>query len=921
MNRFRIVNLSSVALLGLFCWSNLTVRLSSLASTPTAVPTSLPTPEFIPSDKQIPLFQNSSTSQSTIKPRLLRRGLISPNLKPASSSIQVIPSRNDSSGKVPQGADLFDNLVSRARQKGSLKVIIGLKVSSFKPEGNLANQALVTTQRRAIANIQNRLMNRMAGSISKARTEYAVTAFTVIPYLSATLPANILERLKNDPDIISVQEDVPVPPLLAESTSQIRSTNTNAAGYTGQGWTVAVLDTGVQTNHPFLAGKTVAEACFSSTVSGQTTTVCPNGQSSQIGAGAGINCNITIPGCDHGTHVSGIAVGRGGGTSGVTYSGVAPNANLIAIQVFSRLNNGTGVVAYNSDTDQALQQVYNLRSTYNIASVNMSLGGGSFTSQAACDSARPSTKAMIDTLRSVGIATVIASGNDGSSTSLSAPGCISTAVSVGSVGDGSLGSILDQVSSFSNSAGFLSLLAPGQWITSSVPTNTYETVSGTSQATPHVAGAWAVYKQRFPTASVSDVLAAFQQTGLPIRDSRNGVTRPRIDVFSATTGAQPPQPPQPPANNNFVDRITLSGSRISITGTNLLATKEAGEPNHAGNTGGRSVWWQWTPAASGTVVLDTLGSTFDTTLGVYTGTSVNGLTTVASNDDIGGGNLSSRVSFQATAGTPYQIAVDGYNAQTGNINLNILGAGAPTDFNQDGRSDLLWRNDNGSLVGWTMSGVTSIGGGLVGVATTDWKVVGTGDLNKDSRADILWRNDNGSLYVWYMNGLNVLDSSPIGSVTTDWKIASVADFNRDGNADILWRNDNGTLAVWYMNGINFVSVAYLGATTTDWKIAGSGDFNNDGNLDLLWRNDNGSIAVWYLNGSNNYQGFGSIGQTSSDWKVVAVGDYNADGRNDLIFQNDNGALGAWYLNGATYLGFTFLSPNQVDPSWKIVAPR
>jgi ABC-type cobalamin/Fe3+-siderophores transport system ATPase subunit len=87
-----------------------------------------------------------------------------------------------------------------------------------------------------------------------------------------------------------------------------------------------------------------------------------------------------------------------------------------------------------------------------------------------------------------------------------------------------LGAALDQVSSFSNSDTFLSLLAPGQWISSSIPGSGFQNFQGTSMAAPHVTGAWAVLKQRSPGASVSTVLGALQSTGLPVTDARNGAT-------------------------------------------------------------------------------------------------------------------------------------------------------------------------------------------------------------------------------------------------------------------------------------------------------------------------------------------------------------------------------------------------------------
>jgi len=143
-------------------------------------------------------------------------------------------------------------------------------------------------------------------------------------------------------------------------------------------------------------------------------------------------------------------------------------------------------------------------------------------------------------------------------------------------------------------------------------------------------------------------------------------------------------PLRAPANDDFANRIVLSGNSVSDSGTNVAATKEAGEPNHAGNPGGHSIWWSWTAPATGDVTIDTAGSAFDTILGVYTGASVSTLTLVAGDDD-GGPGTTSQVSFTAVGGTAYRIAVDGYAGATGAVSLNIVNVitaiAYQTDFN------------------------------------------------------------------------------------------------------------------------------------------------------------------------------------------------------------------------------------------------
>jgi hypothetical protein len=124
------------------------------------------------------------------------------------------------------------------------------------------------------------------------------------------------------------------------------------------------------------------------------------------------------------------------------------------------------------------------------------------------------------------------------------------------------------------------------------------------------------------------------------------------------------------SNDRFSDRIMIPSTGGTVTGSNTNATGEAGEPKHAGVIGGKSVWWTWTAPASGIVTISLDGSSFDTVLGVYQGSTMESLLPVAQDDD-GGVGSSSRVVFSATAGTTYQIAVDGYLGDSGDIKLTL----------------------------------------------------------------------------------------------------------------------------------------------------------------------------------------------------------------------------------------------------------
>ncbi|PWU10231.1 MAG: hypothetical protein C5B50_25795 [Verrucomicrobia bacterium] len=145
----------------------------------------------------------------------------------------------------------------------------------------------------------------------------------------------------------------------------------------------------------------------------------------------------------------------------------------------------------------------------------------------------------------------------------------------------------------------------------------------------------------------------------------------------------PLQPP--PSNDNFANRLTLTGSHLSnVTGSNVGASGEPGEPFHADTLGFKSVWWTWTAPASGGLTLTTKNSSFDTVLAVYTGNSVSNLTLVAANDEDPIVGLISTVNCNVISNVTYQIAVDGFEGASGNIRLVLnLGTAFPVPANDN----------------------------------------------------------------------------------------------------------------------------------------------------------------------------------------------------------------------------------------------
>lgn len=424
---------------------------------------------------------------------------------------------------------VFNDLISQAQQNGTVRVIVGFR-ASFVPEGMLASTSAVEAQRMGIDQARSNLVSSMASYNANIKQD-SLNWF--IPYVAMEVDAAGLQALQNDSSIIAIQEDEAVPPALGTSIGVINADDLHTAtpNIRGLGQMVAILDTGININHQFFTGRIVNMACFSTNSGANITSLCPNGGTSQFGAGAAADCT-GASGCGHGSHVAGIAAGRA--VAGSPGNGVAPDAQIMAIQVFTRFalasdcgsNPAPCVLSYTSDQISGLTHVYNVRNSYNIAAANMSLGGGA--SQASCDG--DSRKAIIDSLRAADIATVIASGNNGYTGGVSAPGCITTAITVGRTTNA------DVVWSTSNHAAVVDMMAPGSSIHSSdMPNNnSYSFKSGTSMSAPHVAGAWALMKQAsLGSTTVTSLELVLENSGINV--TRDGITKPRIDLARALT--------------------------------------------------------------------------------------------------------------------------------------------------------------------------------------------------------------------------------------------------------------------------------------------------------------------------------------------------------------------------------------------------
>jgi subtilisin family serine protease len=415
----------------------------------------------------------------------------------------------------PAVPERYEDLLDTAREDGSVRVLVATD--------GMLDRSLV----------QN-AADAAGGEI--------LTRYRNLPILLVEAPPAALVQLAQSPFVLGLEEDVPEPATLASTLPLINGDDVHGFGYDGDGTAVAILDTGIDADHPFFAGRIVSQACFSNAGgAGGGASICAGGGTAETAAGsANIETAACMDGtvniCDHGSHVAGIAAGEATGAAGAPGDGVAPGADIIAINVFTRFNAAADcspnpapcVSSFPSDQVLALDRVLALDGTLasDIVSVNMSLGAGMFA--ANCDGDNQGRKAAIDALLAEEIATVISAGNNGFNAAVGRPGCISTAVTVGATTDA------DAVAGFSNRGVLLDLFAPGVGVDSSVPDDTWANFDGTSMSAPHVTGAWGVLREMYPSATVATILGWLQANGQAITYMSGGsnVTTPRIDLLA-----------------------------------------------------------------------------------------------------------------------------------------------------------------------------------------------------------------------------------------------------------------------------------------------------------------------------------------------------------------------------------------------------
>lgn len=352
----------------------------------------------------------------------------------------------------------------------------------------------------------------------------------------------------------------------------------------------------------------------------------------------------------HGTHVSGI-VGAAG-NNGVGGSGVAWQVQLMPLR-FLGGPNGSGST---SDEIECINYAIDMGADVINASYGaLGVEGGFSQSQLQA----------IRRARDAGIVFVAASGNESLNLDLSRAYPASYEIdNLLAVGNSTR--LDDRAGSSNTGSGAVDLFAPGSEIVSTSASDNTSTVSrsGTSMASPMVAGAVALLKAQFPQddyrATINRLLRGTRESDDFVGHS---ITGGRLHVADALTTTD-----IRPFHDDFDDRAVLSGNIVKAKSSTAHATTESGEPAHAGRLS-RSLWYTWTASASGEVSMDTRGSEGDTTIAVYTGNSLNSLTRIIDNDNESAGFLSSRVAFNAQVGATYHIAIDSTAAGLAMLNI------------------------------------------------------------------------------------------------------------------------------------------------------------------------------------------------------------------------------------------------------------
>ncbi len=413
-----------------------------------------------------------------------------------------------------QAAKIFDAVTHEFSKNSLVRVIVRFKHKARSDSSD-------STKMREIAALG-------ASVIEQVDAIEVNRQFSLVPAIAMTINAEDLAILKQHPLVEDIDLDVPGFGSMVQSAPLANMSPLYAQGLNAAGIKIAIVDSGIDTDHADFSGRIVAQQCFCAGVAGAVG-CCPNGTDTQTGVGAAEDDH------GHGTNVSGIAAGNGT----VAQRGGASAANIVSVKVLDSNNS----FCCSSDVIAALDWVRTNHSDTKV--LNASLGTGSLFS-GFCDAAGGFATAMstaVSNLVNNGTMVTVSSGNQGNATQISAPACANAATAVGAVWDANLSSqtflgctqtpSVDLATCFTNSSNAVDLYAPGAFVTSSGFSGGTSTFGGTSQATPLVAGCAAIMRAQFPLLSVAQIEAVLRESPNQITDPKNGLQFARLNCADA----------------------------------------------------------------------------------------------------------------------------------------------------------------------------------------------------------------------------------------------------------------------------------------------------------------------------------------------------------------------------------------------------
>ncbi len=401
----------------------------------------------------------------------------------------------------------------------------GLRISVVLREPDA--QSTHSLRRGRIRRRQNRVLARVRqGGVDISHRYRSLSGF------AGWAQAEAIEALAADPEVVFIDVDRKAYASLTQGAALVGASSVQSLGYTGSGVGVAILDSGIDTDHPFLSANIAAEACFCDDAPGLSG-CCPNGQDTQSGAGSSEDDN------GHGTQVAGVVASTQSGGKGV-----APDASIISLKVLNNL--GTGSFA---DIADALDWVISNRVSHGIKVVNLSLGdGGEYDNATAFPCSGSNTANAISQLKTLGVAVFVASGNEGHDNGISYPSCVDQAISVGGVYDASIGGVswcgttcdtilctdnpttADKFVCHTNDGSLLDILAPDYRTTTATVGGGTSHFGGTSAASPYAAGQAAQLFQVDPSLSPDDILSWLTAGSPMVTNPDNSASYPRTRV-------------------------------------------------------------------------------------------------------------------------------------------------------------------------------------------------------------------------------------------------------------------------------------------------------------------------------------------------------------------------------------------------------